>query len=604
LRLPILAVLLAAFGGLTIATTAIVGMAFYIAALRNTVELVGDIGEVKLLRIEDALVGQLRPAAEQSAYLAEFIGQNNIASQSDRRLRDLLLGSLAAIPQLEAVAFIAPNYKAVWATNRAETGEHFSQVIDVSGLAGMRQILAQARDRGYPSWSAPMVIEDGPRDAMVVAITPVMRDGVFIGAVAAGVSLRGASSAMSKALGSSGSDYFVMTATGRIVFHGGLSLWPAPLPGQAALPDLASFADPILRAMPWPPGAARDTISDPDDPRSTVDFEIVDFLAGDTEQFVVYKLVRGYGQTPWVIGFHMARWRVQEFATTLNRAIPFALVMLAISLLISFWLGRAISRPIRDLAAQSLRIAELQFEDRPESKSMLREIWQAAQAQRQMTNGLKWLSHYMPQSLVPALMRSHGALRSREADVVVLFSDIVGFSRIAEGRRADRVAALLNRHFSMLGQCIEAEVGTIDKYIGDSVMAFWGAPAEQEDRAERAQRAAAAIARRIGADNKRRIKKGLQPIRIRIGLHRGPAVVGNIGAPGRINYTLIGDTVNIAQRLEQLGSELDDGTADAIVIASKETILRPPLGIAWSALGKRVLSGRSTETEVFQMRLG
>src|SRR3990170_2520292 len=99
-------------------------------------------------------------------------------------------------------------------------------------------------------------------------------------------------------------------------------------------------------------------------------------------------------------------------------------------------------------------------------------------------------------------------------------------------------------------------------------MAFWGAPATQPDHASLACRAALAIAKAVGADNERRRRKGMSPVRLRIGIHSGPAIAGNIGAPGRINYTLVGDTVNIAQRLEQLGKSVDTGADDVIVLTS------------------------------------
>jgi class 3 adenylate cyclase len=138
---------------------------------------------------------------------------------------------------------------------------------------------------------------------------------------------------------------------------------------------------------------------------------------------------------------------------------------------------------------------------------------------------------------------------------------------------------------------VEAEHGTIDKYIGDSVMAFWGAPVSDPDHALHAARAALGIAETLAHDNRRRAKKGLAPVRIRIGLHTGLAIVGNVGAPGRVNYTLIGDTVNAAQRLEQLGKSFDDGTADCIILASAALAAHLPQDIPRQAVGDQTLRG-------------
>ncbi len=152
----------------------------------------------------------------------------------------------------------------------------------------------------------------------------------------------------------------------------------------------------------------------------------------------------------------------------------------------------------------------------------------------------------------------------------------------------------------MLARCVDAEDGTIDKYIGDSLMAFWGAPSRQEDHAARACRATLAIADAIRAENRRRHAEGLAPVRIRIGLFDGRVVAGNIGAPGRINYTLVGDAVNAANRLEQLGKEVDP-SAEVIALAGSETI--EAAGFADSAVlvGERTLRGRAEPVRVYRL---
>jgi class 3 adenylate cyclase len=133
-------------------------------------------------------------------------------------------------------------------------------------------------------------------------------------------------------------------------------------------------------------------------------------------------------------------------------------------------------------------------------------------------------------------------------------------------------ADLLNHHFALLGACIEHEHGVIDKYIGDAVMAVWGGLSPMDDHADHAIRAALAIARVIREDNATRRAAGQPAIRVRIGLHSGPVVVGNIGAPGRVNFTVVGDTVNIAQRFEQLGKEFMKDGEEMVVLASGDTL--------------------------------
>ena len=182
-----------------------------------------------------------------------------------------------------------------------------------------------------------------------------------------------------------------------------------------------------------------------------------------------------------------------------------------------------------------------------------------------------------------------------------MFTDIAGFSSVAENLSAPEVAAVVNRHFEIVAGCIEAEDGTVDKFIGDSVMAFWGAPDAQADAAERACRAALAIADAIRAENDRRRSEGDVPLGIRIGIHTGSATVGNIGSPGRINYTIIGDAVNVGQRLEQLGKSLfPEGSETAILVSGATAAALGP-DFHPTPAGKHLVKGRAGEIDVFKL---
>jgi class 3 adenylate cyclase len=219
-----------------------------------------------------------------------------------------------------------------------------------------------------------------------------------------------------------------------------------------------------------------------------------------------------------------------------------------------------------------------------------------------MIGALRWFETYVPKRLVARLMRDENddGMPTRRRTVTVLFTDIVGFSKLSEDNDARTVAGLLNSHFSLLARCVDAEDGTIDKYIGDSLMAFWGAPSRQDDHAARACRAVLAIADAVRADNARRRAEGSAPIRIRIGLFDGQVVAGNIGAPGRINYTLVGDAVNAANRLEQLGKEIDPD-AEVIALAGEETVAQAGMVDRATAIGKRVLRGRAEPVGIYRL---
>ena len=234
--------------------------------------------------------------------------------------------------------------------------------------------------------------------------------------------------------------------------------------------------------------------------------------------------------------------------------------------------------------------------------SRLRELDEAIGAYNSLIATLHWFETYVPRRLVKQLMaQGEQATALVERDVTVLFTDIVDFTSLAERLSASDAATFLNDHFRLLAACVEAEGGTIDKYIGDSLMAFWGAPELQMDHSVRACRAAGAIAAAIVGDNRRRRELGLPSVQIRIGIHAGPAMVGNIGAPGRINYTLVGDVVNTAQRIEDAAKDFMTDDDEAVVLISD--VVQRSVGPEFSAqpIGQHILRGRHAATNVFRL---
>src|SRR5438105_4073067 len=138
----------------------------------------------------------------------------------------------------------------------------------------------------------------------------------------------------------------------------------------------------------------------------------------------------------------------------------------------------------------------------------------------------------------------------RIAEVSILFADISGFTTVSETKKPEEVAEFLSHFFSCAVESIFAYGGTLDKFIGDAVMAFFGAPIPQEDHADRAVLAGLMMQRLVGEWNAEREKTGLPPVLIRVGINSGPAVVGNVGTEKRVDYTVLGSAVNIASRLE------------------------------------------------------
>ena len=160
------------------------------------------------------------------------------------------------------------------------------------------------------------------------------------------------------------------------------------------------------------------------------------------------------------------------------------------------------------------------------------------------------MSRYMDPALADQLMSSGDLLGGRETTATVLFSDVRGFTTLTEALGAQGTVTLLNDYFTLMVDCIVKEGGMLDKYIGDAVMAAFGVPVEHDDDEDRAVRCSINMLKTLDTWNVERQAKGQLPVKIGIGLNTDSIVSGNIGSPTRMNYTLIGDGVNIAARLE------------------------------------------------------
>ena len=184
--------------------------------------------------------------------------------------------------------------------------------------------------------------------------------------------------------------------------------------------------------------------------------------------------------------------------------------------------------------------------------------------------------------------------------ITVLFSDIRNFTTISEKLDAHEVVEFLNRYFEHVCKIILEQGGTIDKFIGDAVMVQFGAPMPYQDHAARALRAALAMREAAGEFmhwmSERFVDRNLPPFNIGVGIHTGEAIVGNVGSSRRMEYTVIGDTVNLASRLESASK-----TLGCIIVASKDTLRAAGVVVKTGLHDVIHVKGRETPVEIFEV---
>ncbi len=237
------------------------------------------------------------------------------------------------------------------------------------------------------------------------------------------------------------------------------------------------------------------------------------------------------------------------------------MLAVALQLVAIFWLSRKIARPLETLSHQVADIEKLRFDaDFKPVNSRFSEIAGLSDSVGKMSRAIAAFAAFVPVDVVRGLLKSEQRLElgGRSRFLTIMFCDLESFSTLSEKSPSQELLLRVSKYLEVVTRAVNEELGTIDKFIGDGVMAFWGAPEMLEDHAWRACVAAIKIQQRMVGLNQAWVQEGLDPLNVRIGIHCDAVLVGNIGSRERMSYTVMGDGVNVAARLE--GVNKDYGT--------------------------------------------
>jgi adenylate cyclase len=314
-------------------------------------------------------------------------------------------------------------------------------------------------------------------------------------------------------------------------------------------------------------------------------------------------LVANIGQNPGRVRLLLQRSlaaELQPYEVLERRLLEIFAIGLVVLLAGLLLISRQVTRPVKALVAGAQRIAEGDYLQRVELRQE-DEVGQLAVAFNAMAQGLAekervraLLGKVVSPEIANELLSRDVELGGEEREVSILFADVRGFTSLCEGQSPQGILALLNEYFSAVTAVIEAEGGVVDKYIGDAVMALFGAPLSCSDAPARAVRAALGMQRAVASLNRNFAARGLKPIDIGVGVHSDRVVVGNMGSSTRLNYTAIGDGVNLASRLEGLTKYY----GVALVVSAQTAALAP--GLQWLELDRVRVKGKQEAVHILE----
>ncbi|MBI3445118.1 MAG: adenylate/guanylate cyclase domain-containing protein [Magnetospirillum sp.] len=272
--------------------------------------------------------------------------------------------------------------------------------------------------------------------------------------------------------------------------------------------------------------------------------------------------------------------------------------VMAIGLFCVAILSNWITRPLTQLCAEIQKIQKFDLVGPIALHAIVAEVNELIHSLNMMKRALRTFGMFVPRDLVRELVASGRPIElgGQSRTLTVMFTDVADFTGLSERMAAGDLLVHVSRHLAAISECVGEEDGTVDKYIGDAVMAFWGAPNWREDHALRACIAALKARRGQSLMNAEWEAQGLPTMFVRIGLHTADVIVGNIGSPQRMSYTAVGDGVNVASRLEGVNKVY--GTqicvSEAVIAAAGESVLARPLDLV-------AVKGRKTGEKVLEL---
>ena len=591
MTLSIRSVLLFGFCGLLALSISAVAITGLIGALSNTLTLMAREATQMVEEADRRLTAELAPIESQARFISNRFEDGRLSFDAPERLSITLDASMAAIPDLAGLLLIDTNgtgYRLLGA--RRNDDDAPLKIGNYMQIPGIADALAQAKDTTESVWRRPVWVSEIQQTAINLH-TPLYREGEFIGVLMQGKAVADLSIQLRRLQDFAGKVPFLLYGSDSVLAHPGLAELKSNASKVEPLPPLNTFQDGILASFP----TLQDVIFENFSEDKSIKMGRSTF-AGQNYFFAYRTLQVSAADKPITVGLYVDETRYNTVRDRLRAILVVGGGVMLLSIIAALWMARATVRPIQALAKASLHVAtgDLDAVD-PLPRSRMRELDEAGLAFTHMVEGLKERARIMdlfgrvvPTAVAERMLRSPKELAPQKVEATVLFCDLVGFTTLCEGLETDHLVQVLNAYFTDMVDIIQGQGGIVTQFQGDAILAVFNVPLGDRDHPAKAL--AAARAMHLHLENSTFLT---QTLAIRVGIATGPVIAANVGAASRMNYTVHGDTVNLAARLENLNK-----TYGTRIILSAETVERSGAQDVKS-LGLVEIRGRTQPIEVF-----
>lgn len=579
--------------GLGAFVAASVGVTLYVSGatgLRTTQTLLAGQAEDLLDSLEHLIEAELGPVRAQSQWAASAFAENRIDLARRGQLDAFMLGLIGATPQVSSIGVVDAAGRAM----RWNREKRSAMSEDWSGRAPIREWIERGRTLLAPGWRAPLWTQEQQVAALVYE-TPLRRGNRYLGMLGQLVPVTKLSSEVAVFGAEHALTAFILYGEDRVLAHPRLATGAGGIPRADTLPLVLEIGDPVLARMRTPDSRT------PIGLRTLKRAQAVTASVGDERYLYLTRDIQGTGATPWKIGIYVNAERGGQRAEMQRLVLSIAagLLVLAIAVIAAAIAGRRLSRPVEAFARAARAVGEGKLDQvRQLPGSRIAEFDDASRSFNQMVKGLRergmireTLGRFLPEEVARDLLAAGGRLEPSEAKATVLVCDIEDFTRLTDSLGPRGIVEFLNAYFEVADEIVKRHRGVITQFQGDAILAVFNLPIANPDHGASALRAAIELVR--AADE--REFAGVR-VRNRAGLYTGRVMAGAVGSRGRTSYTVHGNAVNLASRVEALNKEY--GTR---ILLAEKTAERCP-GFALEKVADAEIRGHGERVPLFTVR--